>query len=224
MKRKGIIFDFNGTLVFDTDAQEQAWRTLIPELRGSPFSEAELKAHVHGRTNREIFSYVFGRPMTEEEALPYGERKEALYRGFFSADPVACRLVPGAEAFFARLHAAGIPMAIATAAPASNVAFYRTQFGLDQWFPEARIVFADGSLPGKPHPALFLKAIEQLGLPAEAVVIVEDSALGVQAAMASGAGHVIGISADGAIRQGLLAMGVDHVISDFEGLDLTLFD
>lgn len=221
---KGIIFDFNGTLVFDTEAHEKAWHALIPELRGSAFSEEEFKRQVHGHTNREIFSYVFGKPLTEEEALPFGERKEALYRGFLQADKAACRLVPGAEAFFTLLFEAGVPMGIATAAPASNVAFYRTFFGLDRWFSESRIVFADGTLPGKPHPALFLRAIGQLGLSPSQVCIVEDSTLGVQAARASGAGRVIGISADGAGRERLLAMGCHRAIPDFSGADLTLLD
>ncbi len=221
---KGIIFDFNGTLVFDTHAQEQAWHTLIPELRGSPFSEEEFKAHVHGHTNREIFSHVFSKPLTEAEALPFGERKEALYRAFFQADTEACKLVPGAEALFNLLSGAGVPMGIATAAPASNVAFYKERFGLGRWFSEDRIVFADGTLPGKPHPALFLLAMERLGLPASQVVIVEDSTLGVQAALASGACRVVGIHPEAEMRERLLAMGCARAIPDFRGLDLSLLD
>ena len=223
-RNKGIIFDFNGTLVFDTHAQEQAWHRLIPELRGSPFSEEEFKAHVHGHTNREIFSHVFNKPMTEAEALPYGERKEALYREFFQADTEAFKLVPGAESFFNLLAEAGVPMAIATAAPASNVVFYREQFGLERWFSEQRIVYADGTLPGKPHPAIFLRAIERLGLPASQVLIVEDSTLGVQAALASGAGRVVGIHPDRIMRERLMAMGCASTIPNFRGLDLSVFD
>ena len=31
-KYKGIIFDFNGTLLFDTEQHEQAWRDYVKEL------------------------------------------------------------------------------------------------------------------------------------------------------------------------------------------------
>ncbi len=220
----GIVFDFNGTLVFDTQAHEAAWHTLIPELRGSRFSEDELKAHVHGRTNREIFSYVLGRPLSEEEAAPYGERKETLYREFLAKDTHACQLVPGAEVFFELLKREGIPMAIATAAPASNIAFYRHQFGLDRWFANERIIYADGTLPGKPHPALFLRAIERLDLPASECMIVEDSTLGIQAAKAAGAGRIIGIYANAAVKGVLQSMELFKVLPDFCALDLSVLE
>jgi len=223
MNAGGIIFDFNGTLIFDTDAHERSWHKLIPEIRGSGFSEQEFKDHVHGRTNREIFSYVLGRPLSEADALPYGERKESLYREFLVQDPKACQLIPGAAAFFELLKNAGIPIAIATAAPASNIAFYRSRFGLDRWFPTERIVYADGTLPGKPHPALFLRAVERLGVPARDVIIFEDSTLGVQAAQAAGVGRVIGICPDEAARDVLERFAVHRTVSDFTGLDLSVF-
>ena len=45
----GIIFDFNGTLFFDTEKQEQAWNTVSFSLRGHPFDPEEMDEHVHGR-------------------------------------------------------------------------------------------------------------------------------------------------------------------------------
>ena len=223
MNAGGIIFDFNGTLIFDTDAHERAWHKLIPEIRGSGFSGQEFKDHVHGRTNREIFSYVLGRPLSEADALPYGERKESLYREFLVQDPVAGHLIPGTVAFFDLLKREGVPMAIATASPASNIAFYRNRFNLERWFAEDRIVFADGTLPGKPHPALFLRAVERLGVPAGDVIVFEDSTLGVQAAQAAGVGRIIGVCPDAAARAVLERFSIHRIVSDFTGLDLSVF-
>jgi len=220
---KGIIFDFNGTLVFDTRQHEASWHDLIPRLRGTGFTEEEFKQHVHGHTNREIFSYVYGRELTAAEGDEYGEMKESIYRDLLSSNPKACRLVPGVEAFFNLLKDNGIPMAISTAAPAANIRFYREQFGLDRWFDEERIIYADGTLPGKPNPALFNRAIDRLGLPAESCIIVEDSTLGIRAAQASGAGRIIGISETAEGRELLRGWGLFRVISDYAGMDLDVF-
>lgn len=223
MTCQGILFDFNGTLIFDMGVHDRAWEILIPELRGRGFTGQERLDHVNGRTNREIFSYVLGRDLDEEEARPYGERKEALYRELLVRDPEACRLAPGAEDFLELLRAEGIPCAVATAAPASNLAFYRERFGLDRWFPEDRIVYADGTLPGKPHPAIFNRALERLEIPASSAIIVEDAVLGVQAAMAAGAARIIGVHADEAVRASLEPLPLYRLVPDFRGLDLSIF-
>lgn len=52
----GIIFDFNGTLFFDTEKQEQAWNTVSFSLRGHPFDPEEMDEHVHGRNGKSISS------------------------------------------------------------------------------------------------------------------------------------------------------------------------
>ncbi len=221
---RGVVFDFNGTLIFDMRVHDRAWDILIPQIRGRAFSDQELHDHVNGRTNREIFSHVLGRDLTEEESAPLGERKEQLYRDLLVQTPEACRLAPGAEAFLDLLADNGIPMAIATAAPASNIAFYRQHFDLDRWFTEERIVYSDGTLPGKPHPAIFNRAIARLGLPASACIVVEDSVLGVQAAQAAGAGRIIGIHGDEKTRVGLQPLPLYRLIPDYRGLDLTLLD
>ena len=220
MACQGIVFDFNGTLIFDMGVHERTWQRLIPEIRGASFTEQELQDHVNGRNNREIFSYVLGRELTEEESRPLGERKEALYRELLEQDPEACRLAPGAEAFLDLLKSHGVPRAIATAAPASNIAFYRKRFALDRWFSDDRIVFADGTLPGKPDPALFNRAIERLGIPPAACVIVEDAVLGVQAARAAGAGRIIGVHADETVRASLEPLPLFRLVPDFRDLDL----
>ena len=221
---KGIVFDFNGTLLFDIPVHNRAWDQLVPDLRGRAFTEEEFNQHVNGRTNREIFSYVLGRDLAEEEAGPLGEHKEALYRELLLQDPEACRLAPGAEPFLDLLLAHGVPMAVATAAPTSNIVFYRQRFGLDRWFPGDRIVFNDGTLPGKPHPGLFNRALERLGIPASACVIFEDAVLGVQAARAAGAGRIVGLHADQRARAALEPLSLYRLVPDFRDLDLGILE
>ncbi len=219
---KGIIFDFNGTLIFDREAHEASWHKLIPEIRGYGFTEEEFKEHVHGRTNREIFSYVLGKELTEEESEEYSEQKESLYRTFLVADSQACRLVYGLEAFFDLLKANAVPMAIATASPYSNLAFYIKQFHLDRWFTPERMVYADGTMHGKPNPAIFLRAIERLGLPAADCVVFEDTPLGVRAALAAGVKRVVGIWAEQAVLDELEKLPLYQKIQNYCDMNMDI--
>ena len=42
MSYKGIIFDFNGTLYWDSAKHKQAWRAFSKILRGTEFSDEEM--------------------------------------------------------------------------------------------------------------------------------------------------------------------------------------
>ena len=67
--------------------------------------------------------------------------------------------------------------------------------GLDRLIP-SDAVFSAYSVPrGKPHPDLFLYAAEQMGADPAGCVVVEDTPLGVTAAVAAGM-RVFGFSAD----------------------------
>ena len=68
MKRyKSVIFDFNGTLVFDTANHDRAWKIITSKYREKPFSDEELEKNIHGRTNKAIFEYITGRELNAAE-------------------------------------------------------------------------------------------------------------------------------------------------------------
>jgi beta-phosphoglucomutase-like phosphatase (HAD superfamily) len=52
MNYQGIIFDFNGVLLWDGHLQERAWARFSREKRGVPFSQEEMGVHVHSRNNQ----------------------------------------------------------------------------------------------------------------------------------------------------------------------------
>ena len=58
--------------------------------------------------------------------------------------------------------------------------------GLDRWFDEGRIFSSQEVGRGKPAPDLFRHAAERMGVAPERCVVVEDSPLGVRAAVAAG--------------------------------------
>ena len=77
---KGVIFDFNGTLFFDSDKHVLAWGKLSEDLRGIGISSEELQTHFYGVPNNRAIEYLLQRSCPEEELSAYSEQKEAFYR------------------------------------------------------------------------------------------------------------------------------------------------
>ena len=57
MALKAIVFDFNGTLFFDGDLQEEAWRRFFREYAGREVTYEELQEHMHGRNAAVTFNW-----------------------------------------------------------------------------------------------------------------------------------------------------------------------
>ena len=63
---KGIVFDFNGTLYWDSHLHYDAWRNFSAKLRGYPFSDDEMKKKMFGHTNEDIIAYAIGKKPSKE--------------------------------------------------------------------------------------------------------------------------------------------------------------
>ena len=196
MEVKGIIFDFNGTLFEDSKLHEQAWRDYSAKLRGTPFSDEEMHKYMFGRSNEEIITYAIGRKPTHEECLKWANEKEAYYRDLVLKNPEIIHLTEGAEEFFDYICEKNIPHTIATGSEKTNVDFFVETFNLKKWFDVDKIVYDDYTIPGKPNPAIYLKALDILGLKAENTLVFEDSFSGITAANNAKIGKIIAINAN----------------------------
>lgn len=209
----GVIFDFNGVLLWDNALHEEAWRRYSARLRGAPLSDEEMRHHVHGRVNGDIFAYLLDRPLGDEELQPLAEEKEVIYRELARAAP-AYHLSPGAVELLDYLVTHDVPRAIATSSPAVNVAFFVEMLELGRWFDPPRIIYDRGLYPGKPAPDIYLEAAARLALPPARCIVVEDSLAGIRSAHDAGIGAIVAIGppADHAALWSL--PGVSAVIAD----------
>lgn len=74
---KAVIFDFNGTLFFDTCFHEEAWSKIYKEIRKT---DQELDPAIfNGQSNDELIQFL-APELTKEERQEVSIRKEALYR------------------------------------------------------------------------------------------------------------------------------------------------
>lgn len=224
MKYKGIIFDFNGTLFFDSEKHLEAWREYSRRLRGAAFTDEEMRKYMFGRTNEDIIAYAIQKHPTAEQVKKLGYEKEALYRDMCRKDPDNFKLAPGAIEFLNFLKEKKIPRTIATMSEKENVDFYIEGFNLEQWFDVEKIVYSDGSMRGKPAPDIYEIAAKKLGLPPCECIVVEDALSGIEAAQAAGIGKIIAIaSMDGKeIYEDIPC--VSQIITSFNEFDKSLFE
>jgi HAD superfamily hydrolase (TIGR01509 family) len=96
---------------------------------------------------------------------------------------------PGLPELVADLTAAGIRLAVATTGSRSWVEPLLDTL-LDT-FPVEVVVTGDDVAELKPDPEVYLRALDELGLPAVDALAVEDSAVGLRAATAAGLATVV---------------------------------
>ena len=191
MNYRGILFDFNGTLFFDSEKHKEAWQIFLPEKLGIDITEEEVRKNCLGQSNHEILTRYFGENLSKSEIDRLADEKESLYRSLCKKDDKTFHMVKGAEAYFDHLKELGIPFTIATGSEIGNVKFYFEEFGIGRWFSLDKMVWDDGILPGKPNPALYLCAAEKIGVSASECLIFEDSRSGVLAARNANAHAIV---------------------------------
>ena len=221
---KGIIFDFNGTLYWDSQLHYDAWREFSKIIRGYEFSDIEMRDKMFGHTNEDIIEYAIGKKPSKEMVEKYGKEKEALYRKRCLLKPEEFKLAPGAIEFLNYLKENNIPRTIATMSEWDNVEFYIKEFHLEKWFDLDKIVYSDGTIPGKPAPDIFMIAAEKIGLKPSDCVVVEDAIAGINSAKSAGIGKIIAIASLEPVDFYQKMEGLEGIIMNFHEFDRTLLD
>ncbi len=91
--------------------------------------------------------------------------------------------LPGVDHAIATCRAAGLRLALASSSPERLIAATLAKLGLTDAFEV--IASAEHDRYGKPHPAVFLRCAELLGVPPTECLVLEDSLNGVIAAKAA---------------------------------------
>lgn len=224
MTYKGIIFDFNGTLYWDSAMHKQAWRDYSKKLRGTAFSDEEMVKFMFGRTNEQIIAYAIGKTPTSEMVEKYGEEKEALYRQMCLDDKENFKLAKGAIEFLDFLKENNIPRTIATMSDKTNVDFFIEHLELAKWFDIDKIVYSDGIIPSKPAPDIYEIAAKNLGLTPQDCIVVEDAISGITSAKDANIGKIIAICSEEPREMYEQIPEVTGIINDFTEFDRELFE
>jgi len=216
MPKQGVVFDFNGTLFWDTKLQNESWDCFLRNY-GFSLNEEQKNKYIHGINAKDTFEYLFKREMGAEEVDRLTEEKEVIYRQMCLDEGM--EFAPGAEDLIRFLKENEVEIAIATASAKNNVEFFIGHFHLLRFFKRDHIIFNDGTLRGKPHPDLFIKAINAIGIKPEETIIFEDSQAGLEAAKRAGAGNIIIVNSTNTTYFGFEYQQISH----FDEFDRSLF-
>lgn len=213
---KGILFDFNGTLFFDTALHIEAFRSVFPMYGKEKPSKEFIVSNLIGRTNESIYKDNFNKNADFSEYDDFRKKKEEAYYELCLADKSVFKLVDGACEMLDYLKMKGIPYTIATGSGEDEVDFFFEHLGLGRWFNKDKMVFTNGTFNGKPAPDCYLLAAEKIGLPASSCIVFEDGTSGIMAAHNADAAGVIAV-----FEMGVPSPIKDGITVDAEAHDLT---
>ncbi len=192
-KIKGIVFDFNGTLFFDSDFHITAFRQIFPKLGAPEPSREYVIGSILGRSNATIYAENIKADASDAETAEFAKEKEAIYFDLCLANKERFKLTDGAIELLDHLKAEDVPFTIATGSDRESVDFFFKHLGLAKWFDIEKIVYTDGTFKGKPEPDCYILAAEKLGIKAEECLIFEDGTSGIMSANAAKAAGVVAI-------------------------------
>jgi HAD superfamily hydrolase (TIGR01509 family) len=177
---KGLLFDMDGTLVDNLAYHFKAFDAYVQREGFTLLEPVSLK--INGMHSNDIFPLLLGDNVVAEYGLDRLNReKEEVYREMYrpNIEPIV-----GIMEFLKAAKAAGVKCAIGSSGCRENVQMIIEGLGLADLI-DASISGSDVT-HGKPHPEIFTKAHEALGLKAEECVVVEDAVNGILAGVAAG--------------------------------------
>ena len=183
---KGFLFDLDGVIVDTAVFHFQAWRRLAQKL-GGDFTEEQneqLKGVSRVDSLKKIIEWTGATVSDEEFQTLMVEKNEwylELVQGLGPQDAL-----PGALNFLQTAYDQGVKIALGSAS--KNAPMILEKLGITPLF--TAIIDGNNVVNGKPHPEVFLKGAEALGLEPSECVVFEDSIAGVQAAKAGGMSSV----------------------------------
>lgn len=207
---KTIIFDFNGTMVYDQKLIENSWMIFLGNTIHRLPTVEEFIQYIHGRNIEESLTYFFGENFKEMNKLKL--QKEEIYRNLCSNDKDVYKLIDGLSDFLDLLKKKGYICAIATASGYNNIKFHYEKLGLNKWFLWENIIYNDHSFKGKPSPEIYQKCFQKLNVQPGECIVFEDSLSGIIAAKKAGASKVVVINKEKISP----CDGIDYIISNYK--------
>ena len=180
--KTAIILDLDGVICDTAHFHFLAWHRLAAEY-GYELTQADNE-QLKGVSRVDSLKFILGlanKTLSNEQFENDLHRKNEWYLELVK-DMGPSDTLTGVTAFFTEVANRKIPLALGSASKNANMVL--TRVGLIQAFDA--IVDASQVTHGKPHPETFLKAAELLGIAPENCLVFEDSAAGVQAAIAGG--------------------------------------
>lgn len=171
---RALLIDLDGTLA---DSMDLCWKVF-----------ANFHARHGKEANREVFERWVGPSISEmvpalcrDWGLPFDDLLDEYQADLERDYSTQLSLFPGAAVFLDLARQRGLQLALVTSAPKDLVEALIAREGLR--FDV--LVTGDDIEESKPHPEIYLRALDLLDCPPEQAVAIEDSPSGIRAALAA---------------------------------------
>jgi beta-phosphoglucomutase-like phosphatase (HAD superfamily) len=178
MTERAIVFDCDGVLVDSEGLAWLAWREVLA-VHGYRPSDDEIRTLL-GRSADEIHNYFASRVKISDEA----EMKSALESTMMRLFDEHLKGFEDAVSLAIEGRTRGLRIAVASSSDHRRVVRSLDIVGISELFDV--IVAGDDVQNGKPSPDVYVEAARQLGIAPRNCLAVEDSRVGVSAALAAG--------------------------------------
>jgi len=176
-----LVFDFDGTILDTETPVFDAWHTVGVALGIEPIPlEVWLQGIGLAEDAFDKDGWFLDRLGPDADMAAVHQQRRTVRDSLLAA----LGLRAGIEEWIAGFAAAGIPLAIASSSPEEWVGRHLDERGLRHHFDV--LSCAGNGVPGKPEPAVYLKACDELGVEPTTALAIEDSAHGVSGAKAAG--------------------------------------
>lgn len=171
-------------MINDMPFHIKAWYRILNEL-GATISIERTKEECYGK-NQELLERIFPGRFSEAEKNKISMEKEKQYQKEFGPH---LQLINGLDDFLKTSKAAGIQMAIGSAAIRFNIDFVIDGLHIRHYFDA--IVSADDVKQSKPDPETYIKCAGKSGISPKDCLVFEDAPKGVECAKNAGMDCVV---------------------------------
>lgn len=179
-------------------------------------SEEQFAQHMYGKSNSYILKHFLGREVVGQEFLDLEFEKESLFREIYASH---IETIPHFLTFLEALKEAGFKTGVATSAPRANLDLIMGQLGFQKDMES--IMASENVSQHKPHPEVYLKSAQNLGVSPQNCLVFEDSFSGVSAGLNAGM-RVVGVLSSHTIEE---LPQCSAYINDYSEIDIeTVFN
>lgn len=177
---EGVVFDLDGLLVESEPLWRQAEREVFADI-GLRLTEDDCRSTMGMRCDAVVGLWYERRPWTGPTPAEVQDRIEKRVLSLMLTEG---RPMPGVDRALDLVERQGLAMAVASSSCSALIDGALGRLGLADRITVRCSAFDE--VAGKPHPAVFLRAAERLGLAPETCIAFEDSPPGIHSARDAG--------------------------------------
>jgi phosphoglycolate phosphatase-like HAD superfamily hydrolase len=179
LRASAVIFDVDGTLVDSVDFHAEAWQRAFSAF-GFEIDFLAIRSQI-GKGGDQLLPVFLDGDILEKQ----GEKIEAYRQDLFEREYFHRVLgFPKVPELFRFLIDAGKTIALGSSAKKADLEVYKKAAGIEGMTTVETT--SDDAERSKPHPDIFIAALDRLGLPAKDVIVVGDTPYDVEAAKKAG--------------------------------------